>query len=204
MAIPSNGYLDDAAVYGFAKLRFPANFQSSVPDSGFVGALYIAGDIINSNNDVWLGEKRTAVAGGKTWPRQLVGGGDAAPFLTAIVPDALLRGYEWLAIAVALSPEDFGTTGTSSTSTVTSNGGLKLAEIGGARAEYFAPTTRTSTSQTDTEVPLHLQFHFDQAKFFLEQLVRPGAQLKLPGLPEQIPLPPAEKGYHTLSDFCVK
>lgn len=171
------------------------------PDSSFIGALYVAGDIVNSNADVWLGESRVGLSGGKTWPRQLDGGGDAYPFLTTVLPDQLLRGYEWLTLAVALSPEDFGTSSESSATTTVSSGGLKRTEWDNLKVELYPPTTRRAESTSTSDVPVHLQFHFDQAKFFLEQLVRPGARLKLPGLPE--PTPPAEKGYHTLADFCI-
>ena len=137
------------------------------------------------------------------WPRQLQGGGNMLPFLTEALPDQLLRGYEWLTIAVALSPEDFGTSNSSSSTQVVSASGVKSIQYDKMKLENFAPNTSRTTSERTSDVPVHLQFHFDQAKFFLEQLVRPGARLKLPGLPEPEPTPPAEKGYHTLSDFCV-
>ena len=203
MTIPTNGYLDSSDVFAFAKLRFPANFSGSTPDTSFIGALYMAGDIVNSNADVWLGETRSGLSGGRQWPRQLDGGGDAAPFLTATVPDQLLRGYEWLVIAVALSPEDFGTFSESSATTAVTTGGLKKAQWDNLIVENYPPTTRRAVSTSTSDVPVHLQFHFDQAKFFLEQLVRPGAQLKLPGVPEPERPTPKDKGYHTLADFCA-
>ena len=186
MAIPLNGYLDDAAAYEFAKGRFPNNFTAPAPSASFVANLRVAGDIVNSNDDVFIGAKRAGLTGGRVWPRQLEGGGDAAPFLTDELPMPLLEGYQWLAIGVALNPEKFGTISDSSTTVITGAGGLTEAQWGNLKVKLETPSTKRTNSQgVEQEIPFELQFHFRQALSFFIQLVRPGEEFRIPGLTEQ-------------------
>lgn len=186
MAIPKNGYLDDAVAYEFAKGRFPNNFTAPAPSVSFVANLRVAGDIVNSNDDVFVGEKRSALTGGRVWPRQLEGSGDSEPFLTEDLPTPLLEGYQWLAIGVALNPEKFGTIGESSTTVITGAGGLKRVEWDNLKVELENQSTKRTNSQgIEQEIPFELQFHFRQALSFFIQLVRPGEEFRIPGITEQ-------------------
>jgi len=203
MAIPDNGYIDDASVLAFCRRRYPNNFTATVPDAEFQGYLWIAGDIVNSNSNAFIGEPRPGLTGGRTWPRQTVGGTDERPYLTLDLPDPLLRGYEWLVIAAALSPGVVGhnTTGSSTATLVT--GALKKIGYGNLEIEYAPPSrTDTTTTSVESELTDHLRWHYEQASVFLSQLLRPGGVLRLPGIDRDKPKP--EKAYYTLSDFCSK
>lgn len=208
MAILSNGYVNVADVYAFARLRYPNNFPAPAPDDAFTGAVATAGDIVNSNSKAFVGEPRAGLTGGRTWPRQPIGGGSELPYLTATVPDALLRGYEWLVIAAALSPEIIGhntnTTASGSqtnTSSAAVTGVLKRASWGNLMVEYENPSqTTTTTTQAGSDLTDHLRWHYEQASVFLSQLLKPGAELRLPGIDRDAPKP--EKAYYTLSDLC--
>ena len=111
------------------------------------------------------------------------------PYLTDTVPDALLRGYEWLVIAAALSPDIVGhntSTSASGTQTNTSaaatTGALKRASWGNLSVEYENPKqSTTTTTEIGSDLTDHLRWHYEQASVFLSQLLRPGAVLRLPG-----------------------
>ena len=202
MAILSNGYVDVADVYTFAKLRYPNNFTLPAANDAFTGAVATAGDIVNSNSQAFVGEPRAGLTGGRTWPRQPVGGGSEEPFLTATIPDVLLRGYEWLAIAAALSPDVVGHNSGETSSATLVKGALKKIGYGNFVIEYSPPSrTDTTTTTVESELTDHLRWHYEQASVFLSQLLRPGGVLRLPGIDRDKPKP--EKAYYTLSDFCV-
>ena len=198
MAILDNGYIDSGSVYAFCRRRYPNNFTASAPDTAFEGFVWIAGDIVNSNSLAFIGEPRAGLTGGRTWPRQPIGGGSEAPFLTATVPDVLLRGYEWLVIAAALTPSLHGSSSTTSASVTTGAvTGIRYGNI----EKTFAPPSRTDSVTIESELTDHLRWHYEQASVFLSQLLRPGGVLRLPGIDRDKPKP--EKAYYTLSDFCV-
>lgn len=197
-----NGYVPESTSYDFAMSRYPNNFTATAPDPDFRAALLAAGDVITANDENWLGVKRSGLTGGRVWPRQLEGGGDSAPYLTTTLPEELLRGYNFLAIAIALIPEHIGTTSNSSVTNVSASG-LKKAEWDNLKVELFEPSSTTRTTKRDTDTPTYHDYLFGQAKYFLDVLVRPDKQLELPGFPEEQPVP-TEKGYYTFGDFCPK
>lgn len=205
MAIPDNGYQDEAAAYEFARLRFPTNFVSVTPSAVFNGALRVAGDIVNSNDSSFIGQKRPGLTGGRTWPRQTDGGADEEPYLTSTLPDPLVRGYEWLAIGVAVSPAEFGIATTTDGSIVnTTGGGSTEYAWGNLRVKKSNPSDRriTRSGTILEEVPFELQFHFQQALTFFKLLLREGAQFRIPGLTEQNELRPQEEP-SPMSSFMV-
>lgn len=206
MALLDNGYVDDAVTYTYARARFPNNFVGNMPDDAFRGSLYIAGDIINSNDDLFIGKKAPSVQGEKIFPRVPDGttgyGVDQFPFLDGTsIPQQLVRGYEWLGITVALSPEQFGTINTSSSDVITTGGGLTGVEYGALKLDYSAPETDTIKRSATSITPVQLQFHFNQALRYLKHLLRPGAELQLPGSEVD---PTGTSVYAAMSQFMVK
>lgn len=85
---------------------------------------------------------------------------------------------------------EFRTANSSSSSVVTTNSGLQEVQDGNLKIGYNVPSTRTADRGGATNVPVHLQFHFEQASFFLERLVRLSAEVRLPGLPRIAPTLP--------------
>ena len=202
MAIPANGYAQDDVAYTWARTRFINNFESPTITPDYQSALNIAGDIINANGaDVWLGKARPGLTGGRVWPRQTDTGQDQAPYLTATLPLSLIQGYYWMAVAVALAPEHFGTSTSASTST--SLGG-DFEEIGYGNFRLKKRDNRVTTTRgVSTEPHSFLDsYAYAQAESFLKPLARPGKQIRIPGVERQ-PVTPKEKGYFTLSDFCI-
>ena len=188
MAIPTNGYVDEADAYAFARSRFPNNFTTPASNPVFAAALLVAGDIVNSNASAFLGKARPGLTGGRVWPRESDGGTDEEPYLTSTLPDPLLRGVEWLAVGVALSPEEFETIGTSSGEVITTTGGgYQEIGYGNFRLKKSDASTRrtTSTGNTLESVPFELRFHFQQALTFFMLLIREGAEFRIPGLSQQ-------------------
>ena len=206
MALLDNGYVDDAVTYTFARARFPNNFIGNMPDNSFRGALYMAGDIINSNDDLFIGKKAPGLSGDKIFPRVPDGtpnyGLAQFPFLDGTtIPQELVRGYEWLGITVALSPEQFGTTAQSSSEQVTTGGGLTGVEYGALKLDYSSAQTDTIKRSATSITPVQLQFHFKQALRYLRHLLRPGAELKLPGSEVD---PTGTAVYAAMSQFGVR
>lgn len=187
MAVLNNGYVDDAIAYSYSKARFPNNFVGDAPDVPYRGALFIAGDIINSNDGNFIGEKLPSNEGEKVWPRQPVPGNSydadfATTFLNGQLPLPLIRGYEWLGITVALSPEQFGTLIGSSSEVITTGGGLSEMAYDNIRLGFRQRSDDSITRSDTSRTPVQLQFHFSQALVYLKQLLRPGAELVIPGL----------------------
>lgn len=188
MAVPSNGYVDEADAYAFARLRFPNNFTTPVSNPVFNGALHVAGDIVNSNASAFIGKARAGLTGGRVWPRETDGGTDEDPYLTPTLPDPLLRGFEWLAVGVALSPEEFETVGTNTGEVITTGGGaVQEIAYGNFRLKKRDDSSsRTTSSGTVLQhVPFELRFHYQQALTFFKLLIREGAEFRIPGLSQQ-------------------
>ena len=94
----------------------------------------------------------------------------------------LITGTNWLAIAVAFSPEEIGTTAGSNATTVVGAAGIKRISYDQLETEYFEPsTTRRTTTESSTDIPSHLNWLYLQARHFLDVLVRAGETLQLPG-----------------------
>ena len=210
MAILNNGYVDDMAAYAYARARFPTNFISGTVDNDFRGALYIAGDIINSNNSKFLGQALSSNTGGRAWPREPRTGSvedsfHASTFLNGIVPVDLMRGYEQLAIGVALSPGTFGTHSSSSATNVVATGGIRSIRYDQMETEYHQGSTTTRTSSGDQmSVPIHLQYHYRQALNYLEKFLRDGETLHLPGIDNDILSQLESEKYATLGQIIFE
>ena len=190
MAVPENGYVDDAVAYAYARARFPNNFTGTVPTDSFRSNLVLAGDIINSNDNVFVGEKVAGLSGDRVWPRMADDTSAIAtyPFLDGVtLPEQLIRGYEWLTIMVALSPEQFGTTSDSSTEVVTNAGGVTGIGYDGVRVDYAQQGTDTRKRNVTSVHSITYQFHYQQALNYLNQLLRPGAELSVPGVDQELP-----------------
>ena len=206
MAILNNGYVDDAIAYAYAQSRFPANFTASTPDDSYRGSLYIAGDIVNSNTEKFLGEPVSTNTGERAWPRVprpgvAIDAEYASTFLNGIVPYELNRGYEWLAISISLSPEQFGTTASSSSEVVTTGSGLKDVSYDTMRLGFAQAGTTTINRSAGSQTPIQLQYHYQQALNYLEQLLRPGEKIELPGLDQ--PLNMGDEIFAALSQFNI-
>ena len=211
MAVLENGYVDDAVAYAYARARFPNNFTSNTPDTSFRSALYTAGDIINANNEAFVGQPPSRTEDGtptdaedKVWPRtaDAIDTLTTYPFLDGMtIPEALIRGYEWLAITVALSPEQFGTTSSSSSEVVTTGGGLSRASYDSIAVEFAQPSTDTVKRNATSITPITLQFHFQQAVIWLKPLIRAGQEFTVPGLNQQ-PLP-VQAGQQVFAELAM-
>ena len=202
MAVLDNGYADDAVVYAYAKARFPANFILPSPDNIFRGSMYSAGDILNSNDERFIGEAAEANTGDRAWPRAQREGvaidAENAEFLDGVVPDDVINAYQWLAIAIAMSPELFGTSSSSSSDLITTGGGLTGFSYDNIRTEYSAPSEHHSQSSSVSTRQLHYQFR--QALNYIEKFLLPGRRFIMPGL-DQIVRP--ENEHATISQFNV-
>ena len=191
MAIPANGYADDAVVYAFARTRFPNNFTDATPSDAFVGHLTVAGDIINLsvNDDKYVGQKVAGLGGGKVWPRipTAVQTVDLYPFLDGTtIPQQLLDTYYWLAIGIALAPEQFGTTSSSSSEIVSGGGGLSEIGYGGITVRYAQAGTDTIKRNATSVVPISHQFAFQTAIGEAKDLTTAGMELSIPGLDQDL------------------
>ena len=188
MAVLDNGYVDDAVAYAYAKARFPNNFILPSPDNVFRGSMYNAGDIINSNDEKFIGVAETDNTGDRAWPR--VRAPDAATtqydhFFNGEVPEDIKNAYQWLAIAIALSPELFGTSSSSSSDVVTTGGGITGFDYDNIRVQYAVPSSRTIERTAAATHPLQtLQpfYHFQQALNYLDKFLLPGEEIELPGI----------------------
>ena len=207
MAVLQNGYVDDAVVYAYARARFPNNFSGAAITDSFRAAVTIAGDIVNGNDSAFLGEKAPQLSddpGKKVWPRVAGDSSSAVNFLDgSTIPQDLKCGYEWLAIMVALFPEQFGTTNDSSTEVVTNAGGVSGVGYDGVRVDYVQQSTDTRKRNASSVVPITFQFAYGEAIRFMRPLLRAGATFSVSGVDQELPTTAGQQVYAFMSGINV-